>query len=601
MHGYTVSMRKTAFSIKNTLTLLTVTISLMVTVFLASVSFIVSQSYVTQNLIQTTEFNLQLISNTISQYISAVNTLGSWIRFNSSIAQWCENPMHTELDAVAVYNRVREEFQHNKANTYIRRLIITDTSLSKFIQIGSALTESEPVTVFSLKKLPLEAPPWQLLTTDPFDLLRRGEEQGKTQIFPLVLPVFRPGSSIIIGYVYMSIDSSIITSSFANYPSMQKGNVYVTAGSTMFLLQDNTFKPDNTFFQGKEIPSYYNPKNAQSSITTLITSEGKQTFVIFPLETMLLTERISKQSFVDQQTIFFKLLGGIFLGIMLMGIGIWISLYRMITVPVSRIRSQLAVIESGSFTHNPLIEWHNEMGDIGRSINSLSKNIDLLMNKRIADEKSKRLLEYKILQGQINPHFLYNTLNSIRWMAEIQKAEGIAEMTMSLARLLKNIAKDSDTIIPLENELALLDDYFLIQQYRYGGAITLIKNIDADVLKTGIPRFSLQPLIENAIFHGIESTGKSGRIEIYAKKVVTNKTQVVQITLTDNGIGMTEEEIRTIFEGSGKDEDGLFKNVGILNVHKRIKYEFGPDYGLGIISEKGKYTTISIEVPAENV
>lgn len=207
-------MSRTAFSIKNTLTLLTVTISLAVTVFLASVSFIVSQSYVTQNLLQTTEFNLQLLSNTISQYISAVNTLGSWIRFNAGIAQWCENPLHTELDAVSVYDRVREEFQHNKANTFIRRLIITDTSLSKFIQIGSALTESEPVTVFSLNKLPLDSQPWQLLSADPFDLLKRGELQGKTQIFPLVFPVFRPGSSITIGYVYMSIDSSIITSSF---------------------------------------------------------------------------------------------------------------------------------------------------------------------------------------------------------------------------------------------------------------------------------------------------------------------------------------------------------------------------------------------------
>jgi two-component system sensor histidine kinase YesM len=594
-------MTKPGFSIKNTLTLLTVTISLSVTVFLASVSFIVSQSYVRQNLLQTTEFNLQLISNTISQYISAINTFGSWISFNSSIALWCENPHHTDLDAVTVYNRVREEFQHNKANTYIRRLIITDTSQSKFIQIGSSLTESEPVTVYSLHKLPLAAQSWRVLSTDPLDLLRRDELYGKSQIFPLVFPVFRSGSSTVIGYVYMSIDSSIISSSFQNYPPMQKGSVYLTAGSSVFAINEKSFIPYNSLFDGKKIDSYYKAKQDETLITTLRSSEGTQTFVSYPLEGMLITERLSKQSFVDQQAIFFKLLAGIFLGIMLMGIGIWISLYRMITVPVSKIRTQLSIIESGSFTHNPCIEWRNEMGDIGRSINSLSKNIDLLMNKRISDEKSKRLLEYKILQGQINPHFLYNTLNSIRWMAEIQKAEGIAEMTMSLARLLKNIAKDSDTIIPLENELALLDDYFLIQQYRYGGAISLVKNIDSDVLKTGIPRFSLQPLIENAIFHGIESTGKSGRIEISAKKASVQNTSVVQITLTDNGIGMTEEEIRTIFEGAGKDEDGLFKNVGILNVHKRIKYEFGSDYGLGIVSEKGKYTTITIEVPDTNV
>jgi two-component system sensor histidine kinase YesM len=593
-------MRNSRFSIKNTLTLLTVTVSLTVTIFLASVSFIVSQSYVRQNLLQTTKFNLQLISNTISQYISAVNSLGSWISFNSSIAQWCDNPDHTELDAVLVYDKVREEFQHNKANTYIRRLVITDTQLTKFIQIGSSLTESKPVTVYSLDKLPLNAPRWQVLTTDPLDL-QSDVVSGKNQIFPLVFPIFRYGSSTVIGYVYMSIDSSIVSSFFQNYPSMQKDTVFVTVGNTMFSLQGEYFIPYDTSLNKEILLSSNKATEEKTVITTISGEQGRQTYVSYPLEPMLVTERISKKLFATQQAMLLKMLAGNFLGIVIMGFVIWISLYRLITVPVSQIRKQLSVIESGNFNHNPGIEWQNEMGDIGRSINSLSKNIDILMTKRLSDEKSKRILEYKILQGQINPHFLYNTLNSIRWMAEIQKVKGIAEMTMSLARLLKNIAKDSDTIISLENELALLDDYFLIQKYRYGGAITLIKEIDEDVLKTGIPRFSLQPLIENAIFHGIESTGKTGIIEIHVKRIKSNLRSVVQITLTDNGIGMTEEEIRAIFENPGKDEDGLFKNVGILNVHKRLKYEFGSDYGLSIVSEKGKYTTITIEVPDKNV
>lgn len=598
---YTRLVNRTGFSIKNTLTLLTVTVSLVASTFLAFYIFFVSQSYIRQNLIHTTEYNLQLISKTIYQYVSAINTFGSWISFNTSISQWCENPHSTELDSVAIYNRIREEFHHNKANTFIRRLIITDTSLSKFVQIGSSLTESEPVTIFSLARLPLAVENWKILSKDLLELTSTENNLKKTQIFPLVFPIFRPGSSTTIGYVYMSIDSSIISQSFYTYPAMHSGNVFFTAGETSYTLNGKAFIEIPDLFNAKTSKKNYSSNHVETVITNIYAQTGHETYVSFPLESMFLTERISKQFVISQQSIFIKMLVGIFIGIVLMGLGIWFFLYKMITAPVSQIRKQLSIIEMGRFEHNSAIEWPNEMGDIGRSINSLSKNIITLMNKRIADEKNKQLLEYKILQGQINPHFLYNTLNSIRWMAEIQKVEGISEMTMSLARLLKNLAKDSDTVISLESELALLDDYFLIQQYRYGGAISLIKKIDPTVLKTGIPRFSLQPLVENAIFHGIESTGKSGTIEIQAKENKIENRRVVEITLTDNGIGMSEDEIRRIFDGTGKDEDGLFKNVGILNVHRRIKYEFGSDYGLSIVSEKGKYTTISIEVPFKNV
>src|SRR5690606_39201106 len=125
-------------------------------------------------------------------------------------------------------------------------------------------------------------------------------------------------------------------------------------------------------------------------------------------------------------------------------------------------------IAQGQFFVDKMIEWDNELGDVGRGINRLSQDIVALMETRLADEKQKQELEYRMLQSQINPHFLYNTLNSIKWMATIQNARGIAEMTTSLSRLLRNITKDIRKLVPLREELALLDDYFLIQKYRYG-------------------------------------------------------------------------------------------------------------------------------------
>lgn len=122
-------------------------------------------------------------------------------------------------------------------------------------------------------------------------------------------------------------------------------------------------------------------------------------------------------------------------------------------------------------------------GDIGRGINKLAGDIDQLLASRIEDERRKQDLEYRMLQNEVNPHFIYNTLNSIRWMATIQNAPGIAEMVTAFARLTKSISKSTEKLVPLQQELALLNDYFIIQQYRYGGDIEIeVSNIEDESL-----------------------------------------------------------------------------------------------------------------------
>ena len=217
----------------------------------------------------------------------------------------------------------------------------------------------------------------------------------------------------------------------------------------------------------------------------------------------------------------------------------------------------------------------------------------------MADEKQKKDLEYQILQSQINPHFLYNTLNSIKWMATIQNAPGIAEMVTALARLMKNVSKGTAAQIPLKEELALVKDYVLIQQYRYGGSLAVEYDIESEeLLECLIHRFTLQPLIENALFHGIEPKGCAGRIRIKAStQSLPGLGDVLQISVTDNGIGMTEETIRQVLSGNAAPSADFFRQLGINNVNKRIQYEFGRDYGLSIQSTPGEYTTMTITLP----
>lgn len=240
----------------------------------------------------------------------------------------------------------------------------------------------------------------------------------------------------------------------------------------------------------------------------------------------------------------------------------------------------------------------NELGEIGKGINDLSENVVNLMNTRIKQERQKKDLEYQILQSQINPHFLYNTLNSVKWMATIQGATGIADMMTVLARLLKNVSKRSESMITLKEELELAGDYFQIQQYRYGSSISIRYEIASeDLFGCMVHRFSLQPLIENALFHGLEPKRAPGTITVFASSEGSGETKVLVLSVTDDGIGMSQETIEKVMSGESLEGSDFFKHIGISNVNNRIKYDFGASYGITITSEPGVYTTMTIRIP----
>ena len=166
-------------------------------------------------------------------------------------------------------------------------------------------------------------------------------------------------------------------------------------------------------------------------------------------------------------------------------------------------------------------------------------------------------------------------------------------MTNSLARLLKTVSKGTRGMIPLSEELSLLDDYFVIQKYRWGGSIAVTKEIDPETEKALIPRFSLQPLLENAIFHGIEPKGGVGTVRVASR--IRDHTLV--ITMEDDGIGIPEEQIPSLLTEDAQKPSGLFHGIGLSNVNSRIRGKFGEGYGLQIESEPGSFTRILLTLP----
>jgi two-component system sensor histidine kinase YesM len=205
-------------------------------------------------------------------------------------------------------------------------------------------------------------------------------------------------------------------------------------------------------------------------------------------------------------------------------------------------------------------------------------------------------MEIKMLQAQINPHFLYNTLDSIKWIATMQKNSGIVSVVTALSSLLKNMAKGFNEKVTLRQELDFLQNYVIIEKIRY------IELFDIDIIveqeelyDARIIKLTLQPIVENAIFSGIEPSGRTGLITIR----VWVKSGVLHISVTDNGIGISPENIEKLLTDTSRITRSNMSGIGLPNVDRRFKLVYGEDYGLTIESVVDQYTTITITLPLE--
>jgi len=264
--------------------------------------------------------------------------------------------------------------------------------------------------------------------------------------------------------------------------------------------------------------------------------------------------------------------------------------------PLTKLLLQTKAIAAGNFNQDPTIEGQDELGILGQGINVMAANISNLLAQVRKDEQEKRRLELEVLQHQVNPHFLYNTLNSLKMMAMIQKADGMKEMVGALGRLMMNLAKNNAEKITLTEEISLLNDYVYIQNIRYKGKIKLEYRIESEaLLQCEIIKFTLQPIVENAIFHGIEPKKDAGRIWID----ITEVEDSLEICIEDDGVGMTSTQIESILQNVAIDKSRGLSGIGIKNVDERIKLTYGPEFGLKIESVVGEFTKVYLEIPKE--
>lgn len=580
-------------TVKSHIIMVMIVFSLIVTILISTFSFYMLYIFQRKTTIQSVEFNLQLVSNVIEQDLTDLSLFAKWFGVSTQITDYIEAPDEAKQLGLRAHERALEEYRNNRAGQYLRRLVVVDNAYSKILQIDNAPSASIPINIYNIKKIDSiffnNFSQWGEITSDPYSY------SSYDDIIPLFCPVYSPKDRSVVGTVFLAASTNLITDKLKGYHIAEDSALYLTVGDNLYLINDREFVNTHNSF---EVIRYNtsDPTSKETIAATVRDNKGREVMIVsYPVHAgIALTQVIPRSQIVPQQGAWLLLLVVLCGLIFLLALFITYSLDRNISRPVAMLRKKINAIARGDFSIVPELESDSELGMVGRGINKLSTDVVLLMERRISDEKRRRDLEYRMLQSQINPHFLYNTLNSIKMMALIQGINGIAEMTTSLSRLLMSVSKDLRKVVSLRDEIALVDEYIIIQKYRYGNSIIWHKEIESEaLLDVAIPRFTLQPIVENAIFHGVEPKG-GGVIKL---KVSTDVDNVI-CSIIDDGIGIHDDIIKQLMTDN-REAQGMFSKLGISNVNERLIYAFGDGYGLSISSVENQGTTMTIRLPMD--
>lgn len=272
---------------------------------------------------------------------------------------------------------------------------------------------------------------------------------------------------------------------------------------------------------------------------------------------------------------------------------------RSITNRISSVIHQMSKVRKGTLSPMESPEYHDEIGDLIDTYNYMTRKMDQLMTEQAKAAEELRIAEFHSLQAQINPHFLYNTMDMINWLAQQGRTDEVSRAVQSLSRFYKLTLSRKQSISTISREAEHVSIYLQIQNMRYHDSITFVLDIPDELMEYQIPKLTLQPIVENSVLHGIlETTDKSGTI------VLTGWIEDSDIVLliSDDGVGIPPERLETLLSGDSVEASNPNPsggtNIAVYNTHRRLQILYGPDYGLRYSSVLGQGTEVEIHIPA---
>lgn len=284
----------------------------------------------------------------------------------------------------------------------------------------------------------------------------------------------------------------------------------------------------------------------------------------------------------------------VFCLIMLLGLLLAGQMIHLIVRPIVDMMEPMKAASKGDFSFTLSVNSQDEIGQLRLGYNAMTSRIKSLIVDVYQAQLLQKESEFRALQAQINPHFLYNTLETINWMAKLNKMDDISNMVVAISSLMRISINNKRCIITVGEELHYVADYLYIQHVRYKDRLKTLIDVDPSLYGLTIPKLLLQPLVENAVIHGIEKKKSGGFIEVTGRR----DANLLIFSVKDNGAGIPEEKLAHILEEKENQDQG-HTSLGLITVHRRIQFLFGSEYGLQIDSKPGSGTTVWVRLPME--
>ena len=391
-----------------------------------------------------------------------------------------------------------------------------------------------------------------------------------------------------IGYQRFVIDEEALRQFYANFNSY--------AGSQIFLLDQTGLILSSTEREmvGRNIGQTEHIRNAiaqRDGYFRASIDEQKHSVLFFTVEETdwTLVQSIPEKGLTTFRSTVNWMLIVIFSLCFLFVCALWLVIYRYVVKPLQILHQSMAKVKTGNFKIDMNIESRDEIGEISNGFLRMVKQLEETINDVYISRIKQREAELNALESQINPHFLYNTLDSIRWLAVQRKNYDVSEQVEALADIFRHALNKGENLVTIRQELDFLDSYMLIQHRKYGNRIALQIEADPMLMNHKMPKLVLQPLVENAIVHGLDPIVEGGTIKIKINRF----EEEIRFIVSDNGVGTDEQKILAMMNNVA-DNKHVF---ALKNIDDRIKLGFGPDYGLRFTSKPGAGTTVEVRIP----
>lgn len=375
----------------------------------------------------------------------------------------------------------------------------------------------------------------------------------------------------IIGYVIVYFDYGVIDKMFSS--NLPEGSYFQVVNANDALIYSNTDKSISDL-----------SKLGDGYVKNVFYADSVEWTFNMAIPSKYYVEGIQKTALLT---------GGVIVLVIVLAAFVSAFLISRMTAEITVLRNKMKEVSKGDLAVQYDVKENDEIGQMGATFNQMVRRISELMNRVTLEKEQKRKAEMAFLQAQINPHFISNVLNNVVWMAKIQHAHNIVPLVNSLNSLLRAVIQQENELICLKDELEYVDNYLTIMEYSGSFDFVVERHIEDGTLLLNIPRFILQPIIENAIYHGLPNDLSRQGILLLEAYV---KDEMLQIIVEDNGDGMSEEEIHRILNEKKKDKKS-FNGVGVANVNERIKLCFGESFGIRYESEPGKFTRCIFMLP----